>query len=102
MVTVATFLMALVISLIQKIIRVPNTEIGSLLITNNLGVKNEDEDKALKKFKDYKASFKFRRFKITFAWKILFWNISAMLFFIVFFRKVIAYNSSERKCMFLT
>jgi len=94
--------MAAVVFLIQKIIRVSNTEIGSLLLLGGKTQSKEEEESTLNSFKEWKQSFKFRRFKINFAVKILYWNVTALLLCIAFFRKGFSENSSERKTLFLT
>ena len=93
--------MAAIIKLIQKIIRVPNTEIGTLLLMSSSGAKKEDIEEAERELKEYNAGFKFRRYKIEFAWKIVYWNFSALLFFVIFWRKFDDENPFFRKTMIL-
>jgi hypothetical protein len=78
----AIVLSGLLIGKVQAMIKVSGSEkIGSLLVFNLAGVKDTATEQDLEaKFKDYRASYKIRRFRKKFLFKIFWWWFCSVLY----------------------
>jgi hypothetical protein len=88
-VIVGFILSGVLIGYVQDVIQVKNVEIGSLLLFNQHGITDSQEQKETEAdIRKYKDSIKFRRFRKVFSLRILWWWACSLLYFLGFWTQI--------------